>query len=56
MGFSKLPQNCFESIFLLLSLTYSQIWLILVLNDCQCGLHKKIGKKEKKTKNLPLRS
>ncbi len=44
MGFSKLPQNCSESIFLLFSLTCSPIWLILVIDDCYCGLHKKIGK------------
>ncbi len=54
MGFSKLPQDCFDSIFLLFPLTYNQIWLILVINDCQCGLHKKNGKKN--TKTLPLRS
>jgi hypothetical protein len=48
MGFNKLPQNCSVSIFLLFSLTSSQIWLIVVIDDCQCGLHKKIGKKKKK--------
>jgi hypothetical protein len=47
MGFSKLPLNCGESIFLHFSFTYSQIWLILVIDDCQCGLRKKIGKNKK---------
>ncbi len=55
MGFNKLPQNCSESKFLFSSLTYSQIWLILVIDNCQCGLHKKIGKKKKK-KTMLLRS
>jgi hypothetical protein len=48
MGFSKLPQNGSTSIFLLFSLTYSQILLILVIDDCQCGLHKKFGKNKQK--------
>jgi hypothetical protein len=48
MGFSKLPQNYSVSFFLLFSLTYSQIWLILVIDDCQCGLQKEVGKKKKK--------
>ncbi len=47
MGFNKLPQNSSESNFLLFSLTYSQIWVILVIDNCQCELHKKIGKKKK---------
>jgi hypothetical protein len=48
MGFSKLPQNDSTSIYLLFSLTYSQILLILLIDDCQCGLHKKIGKNKNK--------
>ncbi len=54
MGFSKLPQNCSKSIFIFFSFTYSQIWLILVTDDCQCGLHKK--KLAKKKKKLPRMS
>jgi hypothetical protein len=61
MGFNKLPQNSSESNFLLFSLTYSQIWLILVIDNCQCGLHKKFGqkpkeKRKKKKKAWPLKS
>jgi len=47
MGFGKLPQNCSKSIFIFFSFTYSQIWLILIIDDCQCGLQKKIGEKKK---------
>jgi hypothetical protein len=28
-------------------LSYLQIWLILVIDDCQCGLHKKLAKTNK---------
>jgi hypothetical protein len=48
MGFSKSPQNYSKSNFLLFFLTDSQIWLILVIDDCQCGLHKIIAKQKKK--------
>ncbi len=49
MGFSNLPQNCSKSIFLLFSLTCSQILLILVADDWPT---KKLAKNKKNKKNF----